>query len=179
MGLLLAGVIAPRGAHAGDPVGTWAIEGTLKTTACARGRCQSQQGNIQDFLVVESDGTFAFGTIPDPSCPSAMPVMGSWNQKSSSKVKLKGENLREWWAAVSLCSGTRIRGRRFRGRFDPDSGTLVVRQPAHATIQGIFVSIRVRGTFLATRVDQSPFGAFTGSARGDVSRSWLGTLRVP
>jgi hypothetical protein len=137
-------------------VRTWAIEGTLKTTACARGHCQSQQGAIQDFLVVDPDGTFAFGTILDPSCPSAVPVQGSWKQKSSGKVKLKGRNLKEWWAAVSLCSGTRITGRRFRGKLDPDAAT-----------------------FTATRVDQSPGGAIVGNGRGVGSRSWLEAVRLP
>lgn len=160
---------------------TWAIEGTLKTTACARGRCESGEAFVQDFLVVQSDGTFAFGIIPDPSCPSAMPVMGSWKQKASSRVRLKGENLRDWWATASArsSSGIRIKGRRFRGRFDPDAGTLVVRQLAHATVQGIFVSIRIRWDMLATRVDASTFGAFTALARGDTSRSWVEALQLP
>jgi hypothetical protein len=178
-GLFLGALLAAHPAWAGDPVGTWAIEGTLKTTACARGRCQSQQGAVRDFLVVDPDDTFAFGTMVDPSCPSAVPVRGSWKQKSSGKVKLKGRNLAEWWAAVSLCSGTRIKGRRFRGKLDPDAGTLVVRQSAHATVRGIFVGVRIRGTFAAARVDQSPGGAIVGYERRDGARSWLEAVRLP
>ena len=73
--LLLAALLAPRAVRAGDPVDTWVIEGTLRTTACARGRCQSQAGAVRDFFVVEADGTFAFGTSSDPSCPAAVPVL--------------------------------------------------------------------------------------------------------
>lgn len=179
LALVLVTVSIPERVRAQDPAGTWALEGTLKTTACAQGRCQSQSAFVQDFLVVDSAGSFEFGTVPDNTCPGAVPVMGPWVQKASGKVKLKGENLREWWAAVSACSGTRIRGRRFRGKLEPSLGTLVVRQPAHATIRGISVSIRVRGDFVATQIEGSPSGALTTRTDGAASRSWAGAFRLP
>jgi len=156
---LLAGA---RGAGAqSSPLGLWAIDGTSTVTACARGHCQNQTAALHDFIAIESDGTFAFALTTTSSCPGAPPLLGRWRTRRRT-IRLKGTNVRDWWAAVNRCStsGIAIHGRRFTGVMDPSAGTLRVVQAASSTVRGIFVTVRIVGRFTIAPADDSAGSAF-------------------